>query len=212
MQLLKIYSPQPTPPTDNPTDTPTTPSIHLPKAKESIGAIARLAHVDGRAMTVNVEYNQLDPLLRATIAPEGDVNDPATGGGDGIRGLRLEAGGDMAAVRCDLDRSTPPVSHFPPPGFSPFPGNINQLVIKLDSYVHQLAATGATDIPRSQGLLAARSHPTAHQHDNHRHCETQQTHPPDPPPPQAASSPSSSTPSTRTPPRPPSSPRRGWSA
>jgi hypothetical protein len=29
------------------------------------------------------------------------------------------------------------------PGWSPFPGNINQLVIKLDSYVHQLAKTGA---------------------------------------------------------------------
>ena len=51
----------------------------LQKAKESIGAIARLVSSDGRAMTVNVEYNQLDPLLRATINPEGDVNDPKTG-------------------------------------------------------------------------------------------------------------------------------------
>ena len=30
-------------------------------------------------MTVNVEYNQLDPLLRATIAPDGDTNSPVTG-------------------------------------------------------------------------------------------------------------------------------------
>jgi hypothetical protein len=30
-------------------------------------------------MTVNVEYNQLDPLLRATINPQGDVNDAKTG-------------------------------------------------------------------------------------------------------------------------------------
>jgi hypothetical protein len=30
-------------------------------------------------MTCNVEYNQLDPLLRATTNPEGDVNDPETG-------------------------------------------------------------------------------------------------------------------------------------
>ncbi len=29
-------------------------------------------------MTINVEYNQLDPLLRATTSPDGDVND-ATG-------------------------------------------------------------------------------------------------------------------------------------
>lgn len=28
-------------------------------------------------------------------------------------------------------------------GYSPFPGNINQLVIKLSSYVEQLAKTGA---------------------------------------------------------------------
>lgn len=40
-------------------------------------------------MVINVEYNQLDPLLRATINPEGDVN-------------------------CET-------------GFSPFPGNINQV-------------------------------------------------------------------------------------
>ena len=35
--------------------------------------------------------------------------------------------------------------HFtlsPSPGYSPFPGNINQLVIKLDSYVVQLGKTG----------------------------------------------------------------------
>ena len=33
---------------------------------------------------------------------------------------------------------------FPPPhpGYSPFPGNINQLVLKLDSYVVQLGKTG----------------------------------------------------------------------
>jgi UDP-sugar pyrophosphorylase len=36
------------------------------KAKQAVGAITRLLHEDGREMTVNVEYNQLDPLLRAT--------------------------------------------------------------------------------------------------------------------------------------------------
>ena len=29
----------------------------------------------GHSMTVNVEYNQLDPLLRATSHPDGDAND-----------------------------------------------------------------------------------------------------------------------------------------
>ena len=48
--------------------------------------------------TVNVEYNQLDPLLRSTEEfKDGDVNDETT-------------------------------------GYSPFPGNINQLVFQLDGY------------------------------------------------------------------------------
>lgn len=50
------------------------------KAKQAVGAIATLKHSGGgKEMTINVEYNQLDPLLRSTISPEGDVNDPATG-------------------------------------------------------------------------------------------------------------------------------------
>ena len=43
----------------------------------------------GREMVINVEYNQLDPLLRATGHPDGDVN-------------------------CET-------------GYSPYPGNINQV-------------------------------------------------------------------------------------
>lgn len=55
-------------------------SMTVPRfAKQAVGAITKLVHNDGRTMTVNVEYNQLDPLLRATINPEGDVNDPTTG-------------------------------------------------------------------------------------------------------------------------------------
>lgn len=45
---------------------------------------------------MNVEYNQLDPLLRASGYRDGDVNDAT--------------------------------------GFSPFPGNINQLLFKLEPY------------------------------------------------------------------------------
>ncbi|PNW73176.1 hypothetical protein CHLRE_14g621751v5 [Chlamydomonas reinhardtii] len=83
-------------------------SLAVPrKAKEAIGAIAKLSRPAGpepKELTINVEYNQLDPLLRETISKEGDVNDAT--------------------------------------GYSPFPGNINQLVLKLSSYVPQLAATG----------------------------------------------------------------------
>lgn len=53
--------------------------------------------------TINVEYNQLDPLLRASGSGEGDVNDST--------------------------------------GFSPYPGNINQLLFRLDAYVKVLERT-----------------------------------------------------------------------
>lgn len=39
---------------------------------EAVGGLTRLVG-NGRELTINVEYNQLDPLLRATISPEGDV-------------------------------------------------------------------------------------------------------------------------------------------
>ncbi|GJP47658.1 hypothetical protein CLOM_g6836 [Closterium sp. NIES-68] len=80
-------------------------SLAVPrKAKEAIGGIARLTHTDGRSMVVNVEYNQLDPLLRACGHDDGDANDPHT-------------------------------------AFSPFPGNINQLVLRLGPYIEELAKT-----------------------------------------------------------------------
>ena len=50
--------------------------------QEAIGALATLSNVStGAVMTVNVEYNQLDPLLRGTTHPEGDANDAETGVG-----------------------------------------------------------------------------------------------------------------------------------
>ncbi|XP_014502085.1 UDP-sugar pyrophosphorylase 1 [Vigna radiata var. radiata] len=80
-------------------------SLAVPrKAKEAIGGITRLTHSDGRSMVINVEYNQLDPLLRASGYPEGDVN-------------------------CET-------------GFSPFPGNINQLILGLGPYIEELSKTG----------------------------------------------------------------------
>lgn len=51
-------------------------SLAVPRfAKEKVGAICKLRHSDGRGLTINVEYNQLDPLLRATVNKEGDVPD-----------------------------------------------------------------------------------------------------------------------------------------
>lgn len=84
-----------------------------------------------------MEYNQLDPLLRATIAPEGDVNDdtgfsPFPGGWVGcwllVAGLvgwvgcRLlgwwTRGGWVTALRCASIASVPGSCRT----FSPFPG------------------------------------------------------------------------------------------
>ncbi|MQL97714.1 hypothetical protein Taro_030420 [Colocasia esculenta] len=79
-------------------------SLAVPrKAKEAIGGITKLTHADGRTMVINVEYNQLDPLLRATGHDDGDVN-------------------------CET-------------GYSPFPGNINQLILELNSYIEELSRT-----------------------------------------------------------------------
>ncbi len=80
-------------------------SIAVPrKAKDAVGAITRLVRADGSSLTVNVEYNQLEPMLLASGFTDGDVN-----------------GAD---------------------GFSPFPGNINQLVFSIPEYVAVLERTG----------------------------------------------------------------------
>jgi UDP-sugar pyrophosphorylase len=51
-------------------------SLTVPrKPGEAVGGICRLTKKDGTAVTINVEYNQLDPLLRETISKDGDVPD-----------------------------------------------------------------------------------------------------------------------------------------
>jgi len=74
------------------------------RAKQAIGGIAKLTNEDGEERTINVEYNQLDPLLRSSGFPEGDVNDEST-------------------------------------GYSPYPGNLNQLVFSLEPYALALERT-----------------------------------------------------------------------
>jgi len=73
------------------------------KAQEAAGAITTLNNpTTGETYTINVEYNQLDPLLRSTPQfKEGDVNDPRT-------------------------------------GFSPFPGNVNNLLVHIPTYADVL--------------------------------------------------------------------------
>jgi hypothetical protein len=45
------------------------------KPGEAVGGICALRRDNGDCLTINVEYNQLDPLLRATVSPAGDVPD-----------------------------------------------------------------------------------------------------------------------------------------
>jgi UDP-sugar pyrophosphorylase len=40
---------------------------------EAVGALCKLEYANGQSTTLNVEYNLLDPLLRATVSPEGDI-------------------------------------------------------------------------------------------------------------------------------------------
>lgn len=79
-------------------------SICIPRlAGEAAGAITKLEHKTdpSKSLVINVEYNQLDPLLRTQGDQLGDVADPVT-------------------------------------GFSPYPGNANNLVMELSSYATTL--------------------------------------------------------------------------
>lgn len=80
-------------------------SICIPRlAGEAAGAIARLEHKTDpeKSLVINVEYNQLDPLLSSQGDCKGDVPDPST-------------------------------------GYSPYPGNANNLVIEMGAYAKTLA-------------------------------------------------------------------------
>uniref|UniRef100_A0A7S2XAT1 UTP-monosaccharide-1-phosphate uridylyltransferase n=1 Tax=Lotharella oceanica TaxID=641309 RepID=A0A7S2XAT1_9EUKA len=72
---------------------------------EAVGSICHLKHQEtGQELTINVEYNQLEPLLKSTVSPEGDVPDKS--------------------------------------GFSPYPGNTNALVFRVEPYAKVLKETG----------------------------------------------------------------------
>lgn len=82
-------------------------SLTVPRRPgEAVGAICTLTS-EKATLTLNVEYNQLDPLLRATVSPDGDVRDPKT-------------------------------------GFSPYPGNINALILAAEPYNAVLERCGGS--------------------------------------------------------------------
>jgi UDP-sugar pyrophosphorylase len=81
-----------------------TPST-APSTSDDAADTGAAVSVASRTLVVNVEYNQLDALVRASLDARGDYNDPAT-------------------------------------GYSPFPGNTNQLIFSLGPYVEALEASG----------------------------------------------------------------------
>jgi len=79
-------------------------SICIPRlAGEAAGAITRLEHNTDptKNLVINVEYNQLDPLLKSQGDRKGDVADPTT-------------------------------------GYSPYPGNANNIILELGAYARTL--------------------------------------------------------------------------
>jgi hypothetical protein len=85
-----------------------TTTISSPTQAKAIGAITCLRHAGaGASLTINVEYNQLDPLLRATPGWEaGDVNDAS--GRRGAKGgvwVVSDVEDLPAADRCAMDWS-----------------------------------------------------------------------------------------------------------
>lgn len=79
-------------------------SICIPRlAGEAAGAITKLEHETDpeKNLVINVEYNQLDPLLKSQGDRKGDVADPTT-------------------------------------GYSPYPGNANNIVLELGAYAKTL--------------------------------------------------------------------------
>lgn len=83
---------------------------------EAVGGIAKLRKGGSPDLTLNVEYNQLDPLLRATVSPEGDVPDS--------RGFSLFPGNiNVLVIRMEpylrvLEASQGIVAEFVNPKFS----------------------------------------------------------------------------------------------
>lgn len=79
-------------------------SICIPRlAGEAAGAITRLEHNTDptKNLVINVEYNQLDPLLKSQGDRKGDIADPTT-------------------------------------GYSPYPGNANNIILELGAYAKTL--------------------------------------------------------------------------
>jgi UDP-sugar pyrophosphorylase len=101
------------------------------KAKEAAGAITQLTHnTTGQTVTINVEYNQLDPLLRATGVPNKLLLTELN-----LKIYHAHTHRDANAGHADGDVNSAD-------GFSAFPGNMNELVFNLASYHKALSHTG----------------------------------------------------------------------
>jgi hypothetical protein len=110
-------------------------------------------HLDGRVLTVNVEYNYLDSVLKASGFAEGDANDATTGMCSSVWNEILRSRMDkdgQGALACivlycidlDLTRACTRFHSLTPcTGVSRFPGSVNCLGMSLKPYTEALATT-----------------------------------------------------------------------
>lgn len=129
---------------------------------EAVGGIARLKKTGAPDLTLNVEYNQLDPLLRATVSPEGDTPD--------ARGFsRFPGNINLLAIRMEpylriLEKSSGIIAEFVNPKFADAtrttfkkPARLETMMQDLPKLFHSGEKTGVTVFDRTWCFSACKN-------------------------------------------------------
>lgn len=120
-------------------------SLTVPRrAGEAVGGICRLEHTDGSGMTLNVEYNQLDPLLRA-VGKDGDTADetgfsPFPGN---INVLVFELG----SYRATLERTNGSIPEFVNPKYGDAAKSVFKKPTRLECMMQDYPKLLPSDVP-----------------------------------------------------------------
>jgi len=129
---------------------------------EAVGGLARLVRDGAPDLTINVEYNQLDPLLRATVSPEGDVPD--------ARGFSLFPGNiNLLVIRLEpylrvLEESRGIIAEFVNPKFADAsrtsfkkPTRLETMMQDLPKLFHSGEKVGVTVFDRAWAFSACKN-------------------------------------------------------
>lgn len=106
------------------------------QAKREMGAIIKLTRPDGTSITNNVEYNQLDAVLRDSgrcVPSHSTLLPPSSAAGATHEACVL----NIAHLDCRYPDGDAPGED----GMSPFVGNMNQLIFHIPTYVEVLEKT-----------------------------------------------------------------------